>query len=49
MTRVTAITDRTRMTGMTNAAGITRITKFNFYSEGLSVFAPFRHLRIWVG
>ena len=23
--------------------------KFNFYPEGLSVFAPFRYLRIWVG
>ena len=23
--------------------------KFNFYPEGLSVFAPFRNLRIWVG
>ena len=23
--------------------------KFNFYPEGLSVFAPFMHLRIWVG
>ena len=22
---------------------------FNFYPKGLSVFAPFRHLRIWVG
>ena len=22
---------------------------FNFYPEGLSVFAPFRLLRIWVG
>ena len=22
---------------------------FNFYPEGLSVFAPFKHLRIWVG
>ena len=22
--------------------------KFNFYPKGLSVFAPFRHLRIWV-
>ena len=22
---------------------------FNFYPEGLSVFAPFTHLRIWVG
>ena len=23
--------------------------RFNFYPEGLSVFAPFRHLRIWFG
>ena len=22
---------------------------FNLYPEGLSVFAPFKHLRIWVG
>ena len=22
---------------------------FNFYPKGLSVFAPFRHLSIWVG
>ena len=26
-----------------------RDCKFNFYPEGLSVFAPFMHLRIWVG